>query len=141
MDGEYTYKPIYHTFLEGSWFTMGKYIEFKKKGKFYEVNHEDAYILWYLLRYKIYQNKVGFPESSLFKVLEILKENQVGYKIDLEENLGCMKNNYENNYENVLEEAKKEWVKEKREKELLEKIKKIKKEDLDKILDFMEEVL
>ena len=120
---------------------MGKYIEFKKKGKFYEVNHEDAYILWYLLRYKIYQNKVGFPESSLFKVLEILKENQVGYKIDLEENLGCMKNNYENNYENVLEEAKKEWVKEKREKELLEKIKKIKKEDLDKILDFMEEVL
>ena len=44
MDGEYTYKPIYHTFLEREKFTMSKYIEFKRKGKFYEVKHEDAYI-------------------------------------------------------------------------------------------------
>ena len=42
---------------------MSKYIEFKRKGKFYEVTYEDAYILWYLLGYKIYNNRVGFPES------------------------------------------------------------------------------
>ena len=53
--------PIHHTFLERKMFTMSKYIEFKRKGKFYEVTYEDAYILWYLLRYKIYNNKVGFP--------------------------------------------------------------------------------
>ena len=66
MDGEYTYSPFYHTFLERKLFTMSKYIEFKRKGKFYEVTYEDAYILWYLLRYKIHNNRVGFPESSLF---------------------------------------------------------------------------
>ena len=38
---------------------MSKYIELKRKGKFYEVKHEDAYILWYLLRYKIHNNKVS----------------------------------------------------------------------------------
>ena len=59
MDWEYTYLPFHHTFLESELFTMSKYIEFKRKGKFYEVAYEDAYILWYLLRYKIHNNKVG----------------------------------------------------------------------------------
>ena len=96
---------------------MSKYIEFKRKGKFYEVKHEDAYILWYLLRYKIHNNKVGFPESSLFKVLDILKENQVGYRLSLDDDLGYIK------------------------KDLLEKIKKAKQEDLEKVLSYIESVL
>ena len=141
MDGEYTYKPIYHTFLERRLFTMSKYIELKRKGKFYEVKHEDAYILWYLLRYKIHNNKVGFPESSLFKVLEVLKENKVGYRLSLDDDLSYSKSTTENKYEEILEKAKKEWLKEKKEKDLLEKIKKANQEDLEKIIDYMEEVL
>ena len=141
MDGEYTYKPIHHTFLERRVFTVSKYIEFKRKGKFYEVKHEDAYILWYLLRYKIHNNKVGFPESSLFKVLDILKENQVGYRLSLDDDLGYIKSNKENKYEEILEKAKKEWIKEKKEKDLLEKIKKAKQEDLEKVLSYIESVL
>ena len=141
MDGEYTYSPFHHTFLEREMFTMSKYIEFKRKGKFYEVTYEDAYILWYLLRYKIYNNKVGFPESSLFKVLEILKENQVGYRLSLDDDLSYSKSTTENKYEEILEKAKKEWLKEKKEKDLLEKIKKANQEDLEKIIDYMEEVL
>ena len=141
MDGEYTYKPIHHTFLERKKFTMSKYIEFKRKGKFYEVKHEDAYILWYLLRYKIYNNRIGFPESSLFKVLDILKENQVGYRLSLDDDLGYIKSNKENKYEEILEKSKKEWIKEKKEKDLLEKIKKAKQEDLEKVLSYIESVL
>ena len=141
MDGEYTYSPFHHTFLEREMFTMSKYIEFKRKGKFYEVTYEDAYILWYLLRYKIHNNKVGFPESSLFKVLDILKENQVGYRLSLDDDLGYSKSTTENKYEEILEKAKKEWIKEKKEKDLLEKIKKANQEDLEKIIDYMETVL
>ena len=141
MDGEYTYKPIYHTFLERKEFTVSKYIEFKRKGKFYEVKHEDAYILWYLLRYKIHNNKVGFPESSLFKVLEVLKENQVGYRLSLDDDLGYIKSNIENKYEEILEEAKKEFLKEKKQKELLDKIKRASRDDLEKVLSYMESVL
>ena len=141
MDGEYTYKPIHHTFLERIEFTVSKYIEFKRKGKFYEVKHEDAYILWYLLRYKIHNNKVGFPESSLFKVLDILKENQVGYRLSLDDDLGYIKSNIENKYEEILEEAKKEFLKEKKQKELLDKIKRASRDDLEKVLSYMESVL
>ena len=141
MDGEYTYSPFHHTFLEREMFTMSKYIEFKRKGKFYEVTYEDAYILWYLLRYKIHNNKVGFPESSLFKVLDILKENQVGYRLSLDDDLGYIKSTTENKYKEILEKAKKEWIKEKKEKDLLEKIKKAKQEDLEKVLSYIESVL
>ena len=45
MDGEYTYLPFHHTFLERKKFTMREYMTFKKRGKFYEVKYEDAYIL------------------------------------------------------------------------------------------------
>lgn len=141
MDGEYTYKPIHHTFLERKRFTVSKYIEFKRKGKFYEVKHEDAYILWYLLRYKIHNNKVGFPESSLFKVLDILKENQVGYRLSLDDDLGYIKSTTENKYEEILEEAKKEFLKEKKQKELLDKIKRASRDDLEKVLSYIESVL
>ena len=141
MDGEYTYKPIHHTFLERKRFTVSKYIEFKRKGKFYEVKHEDAYILWYLLRYKIHNNKVGFPESSLFKVLDILKENEVGYRLSLDDDLNYSKSNKENKYEEILEKAKKEWIKEKKQKELLDKIKRASRDDLEKVLNYMETVL
>ena len=141
MDGEYTYKPIHHTFLERKKFTMSKYIEFKRKGKFYEVKHEDAYIFWYLLRYKIHNNKVGFPESSLFKVLDILKENQVGYRLSLDDDLGYIKSTTENKYEEILEEAKKEFLKEKKQKELLDKIKRASRDDLEKVLSYIESVL
>ena len=141
MDGEYTYKPIHHTFLERKRFAVSKYIEFKRKGKFYEVKHEDAYILWYLLRYKIHNNKVGFPESSLFKVLDILKENQVGYRLSLDDDLGYIKSTTENKYEEILEEAKKEFLKEKKQKELLDKIKRASRDDLEKVLSYMESVL
>ena len=141
MDGEHTYSPFHHTFLESELFTMSKYIEFKRKGKFYEVTYEDAYILWYLLRYKIHNNRVGFPKSSLFKVLEILKENQVGYRLSLDDDLGYIKSNIENKYEEILEEAKKEFLKEKKQKELLDKIKRASRDDLEKVLSYMESVL
>ena len=118
---------------------MREYVAFKKRGKFYEVKYADAYILWSLLRYKINNNKVGFPESSLVKVLDVLNENQVDYGFSL--NDIQLKNSMKNKYVEILEKAKKEWIKEKKEKDLLEKIKKAKQEDLEKIVAYIESVL
>ena len=140
MDGEYTYSPFHHTFLERKLFTMSKYVEFKRKGKFYEVTYEDAYILWYLLRYKIHYNRVGFPESSLFKVLEKLEQEHVGYSLPID-GVGYVKGTFENRYEEVLEEAKKEFLKEKKQKELLDRIKSASRDDLEKVLSYMDSVL
>ena len=140
MDGEYTYSPFHHTFLERKLFTMSKYVEFKRKGKFYEVTYEDAYILWYLLRYKIHYNRVGFPESSLFKVLEKLEQEHVGYSLPID-GVGYVKGTFENRYEEVLEEAKKEFLKKKKKKELLDRIKSASRDDLEKVLSYMDSVL
>ena len=118
---------------------MREYVALKKRGNFYEVKYADAYILWYLLRYKIHNNKVGFPESSLVKVLDVLNENQVDYGFSL--NDIQLKNSMKNKYVEILEKAKKEWIKEKKEKDLLEKIKKAKQEDLKKIVAYIESVL
>ena len=120
-------------------FAVREFVTFKKRGKFYEVKYADAYILWYLLRYKIHNNKVGFPESSLVKVLDVLNENQVDYGFSL--NDIQLKNNMKNKYVEILEKDKKEWIKEKKEKDLLEKIKKAKQEDLEKIVAYIESVL
>ena len=75
------------------------------------------------------------------KVLEILKENQVGYRLSLDDDLGYIKSNIENKYEEILEEAKKEFLKEKKQKELLDKIKRASRDDLEKVLSYMESVL
>lgn len=75
--------PITHTFFKKIVFTVSKYIEFKRKERFYEVRYEEPYILWYLLRYKIYNNKVGFIKKEDYS---------------------------ESYYEEVLQKAKKEYL-------------------------------
>ena len=59
------------------------YILLKQVGKFINVYNEDAYIISYLLNYKIINNKVGFPLSSLNKVINILDTNTINSNIKL----------------------------------------------------------
>ena len=54
-----------------------------KNGKFYNVYHDDAIIFNYLFDYKIIEkdNKTGFPETVLTKVLNKLEELKINYEI------------------------------------------------------------
>lgn len=53
-----------------------------KIGKFYNVYGEAAYILYYLLSYKISSGlKTGFPEQAKDKVVNVLEDNKISYKI------------------------------------------------------------
>ena len=46
------------------------YVMIRKMGGFYHVFDEDAYLLFYLFKYKIINSKAGFPLSSLNKVIK-----------------------------------------------------------------------
>ena len=55
-----------------------KYVNFVcmvKCGSFYRSYGEDAYILWKFFKYKVVDDKVGFPSSVVDNVLKILKGN------------------------------------------------------------------
>lgn len=53
-----------------------------KNGKFYNVYNDDAFIFYYLFGYKILKDdKVGFPESGLVKVLNTIEDKKINYQI------------------------------------------------------------
>ena len=86
-----------------------------KSGNFYRCFDKDAIIVYYLLNYKLTEDlMVGFPVSSLGKVLVKLKNNNVSSIIlnDLSNtiNYNCTNNKYKevlNDSINYLENSKK----------------------------------
>jgi len=48
-------------------------------GNFYRVFSEDSYILYFLMKYRIYDDKVGFPISEIEKVKSRLDKYQINY--------------------------------------------------------------
>ena len=54
------------------------YLIFIKKGNFYYCYKEDAYIINYLLNYKLIDNSVAFPLNAIDKVLNIVTNNDLG---------------------------------------------------------------
>ena len=64
---------------------MKKFLVIHKNSLFYDVYGDDAVILHYLLDYKIIKGKVGFPENAKLKVVNMLEEKKINYKIVDEE--------------------------------------------------------
>ena len=60
-----------------------KYLVIRKnKGKFCTIYGDDANIISSLFGYKILNNnKVGFPESILNKIINILEDNKISYMV------------------------------------------------------------
>lgn len=59
-----------------------KYLVIRKnKGKFCTVYGDDANIISSLFGYKILNNKVGFPESVLNKIVNTLLDKKISYMI------------------------------------------------------------
>lgn len=84
-----------------------------KVGTFYDVYSKDAYILSYLLKYKIIEKefipKCSFPISSLSKVENTLEKNKINYLVvDKRSNYEVEHkaiNNQENRYDSIFEVA------------------------------------
>lgn len=66
-----------------------KFVTIRKVGLFYQVFDDDALILHFLLTYKIIDSKVGFPSNALNKVVNVLDDKMINYKVigeDIEKN-------------------------------------------------------
>ena len=77
----------------------------RKSALFYEVYEDDAEILSFLLGYKYVKGRVGFPTNAINKVVNILEDKKINYRIiDEEEKVKDFKNL--NQYLKVLAKAK-----------------------------------
>ena len=61
---------------------MKDYIDIRKNGCFYNVYGDDCYILFYLFKYKINSNKVGFHNRSINSVINKLNYYKVNYNFN-----------------------------------------------------------
>lgn len=78
-----------------------------KKGKFYNTYGDDSIILNYLFGYKILKdNKLGFPENILTKVLNTIEDKKISYSIiSNDENPIIKKYDKLNKYHAILNKA------------------------------------
>ena len=83
---------------------MKRFLTLRKNALFYEVYDDDAVILNYLLGYKNIKGRVGFPINAFSKVINILEDKKINYKIvDEQEEIKDFKNL--NQYLNILAKA------------------------------------
>ena len=120
---------------------MNKKVKLYKIGKFYNAYGDDGYILHELLGYKFIEAKqsAGFPTNSLSKVETSLTWAKISYEIY--ENGIVVKSFKGLNkcYVNTLKKSLNNIETEKRINRLKKKIDNLSKEDLDKILYFLEQ--
>ena len=107
-------------------------IKIKGNGTFYNIYGDDCYILYFLLNYKVNKMKVGFPRSSLNKVLNTLENNKINYEVLDEDRKMDFRNL--NRYDDILVVGKEKYNNDTNYKELVEKVKSLTPEKLDKIL-------
>lgn len=93
---------------------------------------EDAIILNYLFGYKLKNQQVGFPRNSLEKIVSILEDKSINYKIIGETEIE--KNFEKNEYKNILQEAQNKIETNEIMEEINELLDKCNKEKLQKII-------
>jgi len=103
-----------------------KQVEIRKIDNFYYVFDDDCYTLYNLFKYKIQNNKTGFPISALNKVINTLEEKNINYIIKNEEKANNFKK--KNTYQKYLENGKKEYQKKQIDLNITEKIKELNEE-------------
>lgn len=113
-------------------------IVLRKSGGFYVVFGDDSIIFYYLFKYKIVGDKVGFPIKSIDKVLNKLNECKINYKIintDINVNFKL-----KNNYNKYLDLGKKKYSLDYRINSIIDKLELLDEKDIDKIISFIEGV-
>ncbi len=113
----------------------------RKSGNFYHVFDEDSIILWYLLGYKIVNRKVGYPLSANAKVLTVLEENHIHYNLIISDREEIYHNSGINKYSRLLKKAQLAYEKNKNIDKLMMQINNLNEEQLDRIINFIEEII
>jgi len=97
---------------------------------------DDAFLLHYLFNYKIIDDRVGFPENALNKIIDKLNEMHINYKYaNLNEEFD------DNKYSKILIESNNKFNLEKRVNNIVTKLNELNVKDLNKILKLIEDYL
>lgn len=102
-----------------------------KEGIFYHAYDDDGKILWYLFRYKYTNNKASFGNTPYDKVIDKLKELDISFVIASKEEELLIYRRDCDVYKSYLELSRKSYDKYEKEELLVNKIKKIYKDNSD----------
>ena len=121
---------------------MKKVVRIRKVGKFYQAYEDDAYVIHAIMGYNVSNGRIGFPVSSIGKVQNKLEEYKISYQIMDRESI-TDSNDFKNNnkYDKYLCVGIKSMDKKRSNDELLEKIKNLPDDKVDKIINFINEVI
>ena len=116
-------------------------IKLRKLGKFYSAFDDDAKILHYLFNYKISSGRVGFPQDSYNKVINILEEKNINYEII--DNEDKIKKNFKdkNKYNIYLTKSLKKEIIENKVSKIEDRINSINDDKIIEILDSISELI
>ncbi len=119
---------------------MKRFLTLRKNALFYEVYDDDAVILNYLLGYKNIKGRVGFPINAFSKVINILEDKKINYKIiDEQEEVKDFKNL--NQYLNILAKASDKVEVNNKINKILDKLKTFDEGTLYEILEKVESIV
>ena len=119
---------------------MKRFLTLRKNALFYEVYDDDAVILNYLLGYKNIKGRVGFPINAFSKVINILEDKKINYKIiDEQEEIKDFKNL--NQYLNILAKASDKIEVNNKINKILDKLKTFDEGTLYEILEKVESIV
>ena len=121
---------------------MKEHVKIRRQGKFYTAYEKDAYVLHATSGYKISKGRVGFPVNVLGKVQNTLEDKKISYVI-IEKDEEVEKKDYKkaNQYQKYLERGIKSCEDKKREEDLIEKIKSLPSYKIQKIMEYINEVI
>lgn len=114
-------------------------VKIRKNGTFYTVFDRDCYILYLLFGYNIKNGKVGFPKSSLNKVLNALDDAKINYEVVGEDKSSNYKNL--NKYLKYSKLGESKYSKEVNYQNILDKLNNLNEDKLDKILKTIESII
>ncbi len=118
---------------------MKRFLTLRKNALFYEA-YDDAVILNYLLGYKNIKGRVGFPINAFSKVINILEDKKINYKIvDEQEEIKDFKNL--NQYLNILAKASDKIEVNNKINKILDKLKTFDEGTLYEILEKVESII
>lgn len=119
---------------------MKRFLTLRKNALFYEVYDDAAVILNYLLGYKNIKGRVGFPINAFSKVINILEDKKINYKIiDEQEEVKDFKNL--NQYLNILAKASDKVEVNNKINKILDKLKTFDEGTLYEILEKVESIV
>ncbi|MDD2207996.1 MAG: hypothetical protein PHG03_00755 [Bacilli bacterium] len=116
-------------------------IIYKNNGKFYNVFDIDAYIFNILFNYKVINNKAGFPDNALNKIINTIENEKISYQIIYKDKDAEGKKFKFNTYSKYYNEAKNKILLNDKLNLINKKLMVASADDLERIIDIINESL